>query len=192
MCQYQYQRQSENAVPGAFVPRCKPDGSYDDVQCRGSVCYCVDRRGHELQGTRVSMGQGSPVCATPGMFINLFACWLCDPFMKKKTSSSRLFAYLQICLEFSKIIEHFPPQICWPPVGGLSDNWQGLNEYKHPSDNRKVLKENRGILVLTCFGYIHPTAFFCLHVLLLFSPIYLTFESAFCIFSPMFYMRKYM
>lgn len=69
VCQYQYRQQTSNAAPGTFIPRCKPDGSYNDVQCRGSVCYCVDRRGNELPGTRVSIGEGSPNCATPGMTI---------------------------------------------------------------------------------------------------------------------------
>lgn len=68
VCQFQYRQQNGNAVPGAFVPRCRSDGSYDDVQCRGSVCYCVDRRGHELRGTRVNIGEGTPQCATPGKY----------------------------------------------------------------------------------------------------------------------------
>ena len=67
VCQQQYQQQSASSVPGVFIPRCKPDGSYDDVQCRGSVCFCVDRRGNELRGTRVSIGEGSPKCAMPGV-----------------------------------------------------------------------------------------------------------------------------
>ena len=73
VCQHQYQQQSASSVPGVFIPRCKPDGSYDDVQCRGSVCFCVDRRGHELRGTRVSIGEGSPKCAMPGVvkFFNI-------------------------------------------------------------------------------------------------------------------------
>ena len=66
VCQYQYELQSASSALGVFIPRCKPDGSYDDVQCRGSVCFCADRRGHELQGSRVSIGEGSPQCATPG------------------------------------------------------------------------------------------------------------------------------
>lgn len=76
VCQYQYQQQKDNAARGAFIPRCKPDGSYDDVQCRGSVCYCADRRGHELSGTRVSIGAGSPQCATPGISTLFYHSWL--------------------------------------------------------------------------------------------------------------------
>ena len=67
VCQYQHRQQTNNAALGTLIPRCKPDGSYDDVQCRESVCYCVDRRGNELPGTGVSIGEGSPNCATPGM-----------------------------------------------------------------------------------------------------------------------------
>jgi len=55
-----------NAVPGAFIPQCTPDGGYDQVQCRGSVCYCVDKRGNEIQGTKLPTGDGRPQCDNPG------------------------------------------------------------------------------------------------------------------------------
>lgn len=37
-----------------FVPRCKKDGTYEDVQCdsSSSACWCVDKDGEELPGTR--------------------------------------------------------------------------------------------------------------------------------------------
>ncbi|XP_022806051.1 uncharacterized protein LOC111343164 [Stylophora pistillata] len=72
VCQHQYSRQTSNTPPvGALIPRCKPDGSYEDVQCRGSVCYCVDRRGKELRGTAVNIGMGTPQCKTPGKNLTL-------------------------------------------------------------------------------------------------------------------------
>ena len=39
---------------GKFVPRCKPDGTYEDVQCDGSSgeCWCVDKQGKEIPQTR--------------------------------------------------------------------------------------------------------------------------------------------
>merc|ERR1712004_469251 len=33
---------------GAFVPDCLEDGSWSPVQCRGSMCYCVDGAGTDL------------------------------------------------------------------------------------------------------------------------------------------------
>ena len=37
-----------------FVPRCKRDGTYEDVQCDGSSaeCWCVNKDGKELLQTR--------------------------------------------------------------------------------------------------------------------------------------------
>ncbi|EDO40366.1 predicted protein, partial [Nematostella vectensis] len=46
---------------GLFVPECKPDGTYEGMQCHvgTGLCWCVDRWGHEIIGTRV---KGSPDC----------------------------------------------------------------------------------------------------------------------------------
>jgi len=65
-CQYKRQALLENSVPGAFIPLCTPEGAYDQVQCRGSVCFCVDRRGKEIQGSRLPIDVGRPQCETPG------------------------------------------------------------------------------------------------------------------------------
>lgn len=50
----------------AFVPECKQDGSYTDVQCFehesfAKQCWCVTSDGQEIQGTRMSDGQ-TPNC----------------------------------------------------------------------------------------------------------------------------------
>ena len=45
----------KNLIDGSqFVPSCKRDGTYEDVQCDGSSaeCWCVDRDGKELPQTR--------------------------------------------------------------------------------------------------------------------------------------------
>ena len=50
---------------GRFVPKCEADGSYSKIQCWSSTgyCWCVDKNGTELQGTRV---RGMPVCPSQG------------------------------------------------------------------------------------------------------------------------------
>lgn len=35
-----------------YVPRCTEDGRYQDIQCQGSECWCVDSRGLEIMGSR--------------------------------------------------------------------------------------------------------------------------------------------
>lgn len=52
----------------AFVPECKQDGSYSDVQCFehegfAKQCWCVTSDGQEVRGTRMSDGQ-TPNCTT--------------------------------------------------------------------------------------------------------------------------------
>lgn len=50
-----------------FMPECRPDGSYVPEQCDKSTgqCWCVDRNGNELLGTRVS---GTPTCTSQSKF----------------------------------------------------------------------------------------------------------------------------
>ena len=51
---------------GAFLPSCKLNGDYEEVQCHGSTgyCWCVDKLGNELPGTRT---RGEPNCTLSGM-----------------------------------------------------------------------------------------------------------------------------
>ena len=44
---------------GVFVPDCKPDGSYNPVQCLRveGPCWCVDKNGKEILGTRNENGK---------------------------------------------------------------------------------------------------------------------------------------
>lgn len=49
---------TNKAIKGRFKPRCKLDGSYEEMQClvfgvRNETCWCVDSDGKELIGTRV-------------------------------------------------------------------------------------------------------------------------------------------
>ena len=57
-----------------YVPRCKPDGSYEEVQCHGSTgqCWCVGVNGNEVWGTAV---RGLPDCSLEGEVTNWVVEW---------------------------------------------------------------------------------------------------------------------
>ena len=62
----QLERQMAKTMDDAFVPDCKQDGSYSDVQCFehegfAKQCWCVTSDGQEIKGTRMSDGQ-TPNC----------------------------------------------------------------------------------------------------------------------------------
>ena len=46
---------------GRFMPQCEPDGNYSQIQCWASTgyCWCADKDGKEVYGTRV---RGKPDC----------------------------------------------------------------------------------------------------------------------------------
>ena len=48
-----------------FVAGCKPDGSFESVQCHSKTgyCWCVNKQGNELTGTRQ---WGKPNCTNIG------------------------------------------------------------------------------------------------------------------------------
>ncbi|XP_036210818.1 nidogen-1 [Myotis myotis] len=52
--------------PGMFVPECDEHGQYVPTQCHGSTgyCWCVDRDGRELEGTRTRPGMRPPCLST--------------------------------------------------------------------------------------------------------------------------------
>uniref|UniRef100_A0A2K6V4M9 Nidogen 1 n=1 Tax=Saimiri boliviensis boliviensis TaxID=39432 RepID=A0A2K6V4M9_SAIBB len=52
--------------PGLFVPECDEHGHYAPTQCHGSTgyCWCVDREGRELEGTRTRPGMMPPCLST--------------------------------------------------------------------------------------------------------------------------------
>ncbi|XP_035449339.2 zonadhesin isoform X1 [Spodoptera frugiperda] len=58
---------AESGSPPAWtwIPKCKEDGAYVPIQCRGSdkTCWCVDTAGNEILGTRVT--NSTPNCDAP-------------------------------------------------------------------------------------------------------------------------------
>lgn len=57
-----------NVLPskGEYIPKCNDDGGYDPVQCHDVLgqCWCVDKYGNELHGTRQT--GGIPDCSDIG------------------------------------------------------------------------------------------------------------------------------
>lgn len=42
----------ESAAAPLYVPQCTEDGQYQEIQCQGSECWCVDSNGLEIMGSR--------------------------------------------------------------------------------------------------------------------------------------------
>lgn len=66
----QCQKQLQEAInlpsdPERFVPRCKFDGGYEEVQCQNStgLCWCVDQDGNEMSSTATN---GTVTCLNIG------------------------------------------------------------------------------------------------------------------------------
>ena len=55
-CQRKYREAPLQYYKSVLAPRCKLDGQYEEVQCQGSTgeCWCVDKDGKELPGTRTT------------------------------------------------------------------------------------------------------------------------------------------
>ncbi|XP_048580501.1 thyroglobulin isoform X2 [Nematostella vectensis] len=66
-CQREYRRAVLYSMTNGYVPLCKQDGRFEEVQCRGDVseCWCVDHEGQELPGTRSTKLIKCPVIGGP-------------------------------------------------------------------------------------------------------------------------------
>lgn len=80
-CRDEYHAALKNPSSGRFKPRCNLDGTYAKVQCSGSDCYCADKDGNEIMGTKTPMVAGKPVCEKPGMCFwpRFFQLYFCHP-----------------------------------------------------------------------------------------------------------------
>ena len=65
-CQEAYKKATQNPKVGSYIPRCKDDGSFENIQCEGESghCWCVDKDGSEIPGTRTT---GNLQCPDPGI-----------------------------------------------------------------------------------------------------------------------------
>lgn len=68
-CQRKYHEAPLQYYQGVLADRCKLDGQYEEVQCQGSSgeCWCVDKDGKELPGTRTTELLKCPIL---GRFLN--------------------------------------------------------------------------------------------------------------------------
>lgn len=62
-CQRKHSEAPLQYFQGVLAPRCKLDGQYEEVQCQGSTgeCWCVDKDGKEIPGTRTTEPVKCPV-----------------------------------------------------------------------------------------------------------------------------------
>ncbi|XP_068110862.1 nidogen-2 [Hyperolius riggenbachi] len=87
---------------GAFIPECDAEGNYVPLQCHGSTghCWCVDKDGNEIAGTRLPPGQGVPQCSTP----------VPEPTQRPQTMCERWKQSLLDHYGGSPSVEHYIPQ----------------------------------------------------------------------------------
>ncbi|KAL9971160.1 hypothetical protein ACROYT_G023651 [Oculina patagonica] len=68
----------EHGATTIYVPQCREDGSFEPKQCYGSIgyCWCVDKNGDEIPGTRTKFGHVPPL-----------ECLLTSNSVKKRTET---------------------------------------------------------------------------------------------------------
>ena len=67
LCQRRYLEHSRSPRPSKEIPRCRSDGSFEEVQCRGLMCFCVDPdNGRAVKETNINTLFGEPRCGETG------------------------------------------------------------------------------------------------------------------------------
>ena len=69
LCQKASQEAEKQPFRDGYIPKCKSDGRFEEIQCLASqkVCWCVDQAGNEIQGTRTS--SNNLRCPSAGSFV---------------------------------------------------------------------------------------------------------------------------
>ncbi|XP_034722433.1 thyroglobulin-like, partial [Etheostoma cragini] len=97
---------AEDAAAAIFVPSCTPGGGFQEVQCGGGGCWCVDARAQEVGGSRTAGPR--PRCPTrcqraraaalevrgrlaAGAEVHVPACSLDGDFLPLQCAGSRCF-----------------------------------------------------------------------------------------------------
>ena len=78
LCQRQYQEYWKYPAMGRHVPRCNADGSFDNIQCRGPYCFCIDQNGNRRAGSIMWLSVASSIigadCPDSGKRANVDHC----------------------------------------------------------------------------------------------------------------------
>ncbi|KAJ7381087.1 hypothetical protein OS493_004685 [Desmophyllum pertusum] len=93
LCQQRYQENSRSPRPDQEIPKCRPDGSFEEVQCRGVVCFCVDpENGRTVKDTNINTLYGEPKCGDTGQGLTH-----CQRMHQEALSSSKEGFYVPQC-----------------------------------------------------------------------------------------------
>ena len=74
-CQAERAGALQSGDPNVEIPECKGNGDYDEVQCRGSWSFCVNRAGVRIRGTKKESDEGRLTCPAFGAFSWLYLAW---------------------------------------------------------------------------------------------------------------------
>lgn len=83
----------KNSHRDKHFPWCRADGSFNPMQCYGSYCYCVNEKGIEMPGTKISTSMGRPVCT-----------------FTSRRESNRMTFFFSIVKDF--YVRHLPCFVC--------------------------------------------------------------------------------
>ncbi|XP_033102480.1 papilin-like isoform X3 [Anneissia japonica] len=62
LCEKQAKEAANNALLGTFIPKCKENGEFEEVQCHEGYCWCVDETGSKIPNSQSSKRGVIPQC----------------------------------------------------------------------------------------------------------------------------------
>lgn len=77
-CQEQYWAALRNSQSASYVPKCRRDGDFEQLQCDGQDCWCVETQGREINGTRKRGIVTCPSCEFYIININWKTSYVCQ------------------------------------------------------------------------------------------------------------------